>query len=95
MMSSCELASVAGVALVGIYGSTLCPSLIPDNNNNKVFVLECAPFCVSPLFMDPSEQPSTSAAQRRKQRRLRSWWRHEQQSIAAALATNTHHSAPR
>ena len=26
-MSPCELASVAGVALVGIYGYTLCPSL--------------------------------------------------------------------
>ena len=34
MMSPCELASVALVALVGICGKTLCPSLIPDNNNN-------------------------------------------------------------
>ena len=45
--------------------------------------------------MDPSWQPVMSDAQRRKQRRRRSWWRHEQQSIAAALATYSHHSAPR
>ena len=45
--------------------------------------------------MDPSWQPMMSAAQRRKQRRLRSWYRHEQLTVAAALATFSHHSAPR
>ena len=34
-MSPCELASVAGVALVGICGHTLCPSLTPYKNNNN------------------------------------------------------------
>ena len=66
-----------------------------QRQQQQVFVHGECPFCVSPLFMDPSEQPSSGAAQRRKQRRLRSWWRHEQQSIAAALATSLHHSALR
>ena len=45
----------------------------------------------------PSGRPPAKggAAWRRRQPRLRSWWRHEQQSVAAALATFTHHSAPR
>ena len=45
--------------------------------------------------MDPSGQPSRSAAQRRRGRRLRAAWRREQQSIAQALAAFTHHSALR
>ena len=45
--------------------------------------------------MDPSWQPSRSAAQRRRGRRLRAAWRHEQQSIAAVLATFARHSALR
>ena len=50
---------------------------------------------MAPFTMDPSWQPVMSAAQRRKQRRLRSWYRHEQLTVAAALATFSHHSAPR
>ena len=34
-------------------------------------------------------------AQGRTERRLRSWYRHEQQTVRIALATFTHHSAPR
>ena len=57
--------------------------------------LKRAPFCESPVEMDPSWQPVSGAAQRRRGRRLRAAWRHEQQSIAQALAAYTHHSAPR
>ena len=46
---------------------------------------------VSPVEMDPSWQPSRSAAQRWKGRRLRAARRHEQQSIAQTLAVFTHH----
>ena len=66
-----------------------------NNHNNRRLSQEFPFFFVAPFTMDPSWQPVMSAAQRRKQRRLRSWWRHEQQSIAAALATFSHHSAPR
>ena len=43
--------------------------------------------------MDPSGQPSRSAAQRRRERRLRSMLRHERMSVAKALAEKLHHSA--
>ena len=45
--------------------------------------------------MDLGWQPVTGAAQRRRGRRLRASWRHEKQSTAQALATFTHHPAPR
>ena len=45
--------------------------------------------------MDPSGQPSRSAAQRRRERRLRSMLWHERMSVAMALAEKLHHSDPR
>ena len=44
---------------------------------------------------DPSWRPLAGVAQRRRERRLRSWCRHEQQTVRMALATHSHHSAPR
>ena len=45
---------------------------------------------------DPSWRPlAGGVAQRRRERRLRSWYRHEQQTVRMALATFSHHSAPR
>ena len=41
------------------------------------------------------ERDGTSAAKWRRERRLRAAWKPEQFSVAMALATATHHSAPR
>ena len=43
--------------------------------------------------MDPSGQPSRSAAQRLRERRLRSMLRHERMSVAMALAEKLQHSS--
>ena len=45
---------------------------------------------------DPSWRPlAGGVAQRRRERRVRLWFRHEQQTVRMALATYSHHSAPR
>ena len=78
------------------------PTPLPPLHTHTTTTTRLRQVCANFVFLcctmmaDPSGRPPAGGvAQRRRERRLRSWFQQEQQTVRMALATYSHHSAPR